>query len=246
MARKNSFYLPPAQWPSRSGDKVLLDGAEAKHMVKVLRTRLGETVRLFDGAGHEGDFILLEATKSKAVLETVEVVSYDQRQSGLWLALGWNKSSRRGFLLEKAVELQAAGIIFWQAEFSQGKLPAETKESWEDKCVQAAKQCGNPWLPELGVVPGGVNGVVDYGKGFDRIILAWENQTGALLSPQDFETGKNLVVIGPEGGFAWHEAQYFMEHGFEAMSLGNSILRWETAAMYCLSLSFYAREAVSL
>lgn len=212
-------------------------------MIKVLRTKPGELVRLFDGAGHEGNFVVLEVGKPGVILEAAKLTTHEARGNGLWLALGWNKSSRRGYLLEKAVELQAAGILFWQAEFSQGRLPAEAKEKWREKSVQAAKQCGEVWLPELGVIHGGVQGVVEYAVNFERTVLAWEKEDGVLLSPRDLENGKTLVVIGPEGGLAVHEAQSFMDGGFAAVSLGKSILRWETAALHCLSLSLYAREA---
>ncbi|WP_348981253.1 RsmE family RNA methyltransferase [Salidesulfovibrio onnuriiensis] len=221
-----------------------LEGAEARHMVKVLRTRPGEIVRLFDGVGREGDFEVLETSKSHAVLKALELKDHGTSDGGVWLALGWNKSSRRSYLLEKAVELQAGGIVFWQAEFSQGKVPGDAKESWLEKAVQAAKQCGSAWLPEFDVVSGGVQGVAEYGKGFDRTIIAWENEQGALLSPAELARGRTLIVIGPEGGFADHEAEAFMHKGFSAVSLGSSVLRWETAAMHCLSLSFYAREAL--
>lgn len=225
---------------------MVLEGAEARHMVKVLRTRPGDIVRLFDGAGREGTFTLLEASKSKAVLETADLIVHEAPATSVWLALGWNKSTRRSYLLEKAVELQAGGLAFWQAEFSQGKLPSDPKETWLEKSIQAAKQCGNVRLPEFEVIPGGASGVVDYGKRFERTILAWENEDGVLLSPQHMAQGRTLIVIGPEGGFAEGEAEVLMRSGFSAVSLGSSTLRWETAAVHCLSLSFYAREALKL
>lgn len=212
-------------------------------MLRVLRTRPGSVVRLFDGAGREGDFLVLETGKSKAVLEASTLREHPAGSGEVWLALGWGKSSRRGYLLEKSVELHAAGIAFWQAEFSQGRLPKAPKESWHDRCVQAAKQCGSLFLPALEMVQGGCEGLAEYGRKFDRMILAWENESDQLLSPDFFGKGKTLVVIGPEGGIAEREASLLIDRGFTAMSLGGSILRWETAALHCLSLSFFARES---
>lgn len=240
--RLNSFHLPPDQWPDQG--PAVLRGAEARHLAKVLRHTPGDTVRLFDGAGREGLFTVAETSKSRVHLDPVEITQHPHRANGLVLALGFNKSSRRGWLLEKSVEFQAGGVAFWQGIRSQGRLPNQPKESWDDKLVQAAKQCGNPWLPQLAVLDGGAEGVTRFAAGFDSPILLWESQqTARLLEPADLMRGRTLVVVGPEGGLDDSEAKAFMKAGFKAMTLGDSVLRWETAALHCLSLGFAARQA---
>jgi 16S rRNA (uracil1498-N3)-methyltransferase len=100
MARLNSFYLPPENWNS----PFMLEGGEAKHLGKVLRTRVGDTVRLFDGCGREGLFTVTGITKSKVQLELNEEKTIPDTRN-ITLAIGWNKSSRRNWILEKSVEL---------------------------------------------------------------------------------------------------------------------------------------------
>jgi 16S rRNA (uracil1498-N3)-methyltransferase len=242
MPRLNSYHLPPDLWPAQETTRLLLSGPEARHLLGVLRAKPGDTVRLFDGAGRWGLFQIASASgKDKAELAPQSLQVEPEPASGLVLALGWNKSSRRDWVLEKAVELDALGILFWAAARSQGEPPPQTKDSWREKCVQAAKQCGSTWLPRLGVVPGGVEGLVRVAADYDGCYMLDEGAAvDALPDPASLAAGRNLVVLGPEGGLERHEAQRLAQAGFKALSLGPRPLRWETAAIYCLGLAHFA------
>lgn len=246
MARLNSFYLSPDSWPDTNGGTVELVGDESRHMLTVLRTEADQTVRLFDGIGHDGLFRVVKAGKKRAQLEVVKLREHDRPSAALTLAVGWGKSKRRNYLFEKAVELHAQGIVFWEGVRSQGRQPDFPKNTWHDKLVQAAKQCGNPFLPEVRTVDGGVAGVIGIASAYDQCYLAWEsNDATELLSPKHLQSGKTLIVIGPEGGMEDDEARYLLEKGFSAVTLGDTILRWETAAAYCLSLGWFARQEIA-
>jgi 16S rRNA (uracil1498-N3)-methyltransferase len=241
MSRLNSFHLPADRWPAPGGE-VLLEGPEAKHMLQVLRTSPGSEVRLFDGQGRDGLFELLPGGKKAARLKALELADHPRPLSGLTLALGWNKSSRRGWLMEKSVELHAGGIAFWRAARSQGE-PPPVKDSWREKLVQSAKQCGNPWLPELDCLHGGIGALEEFGTRFDRRFLLWESpEAPALLRPAMLATGRCLAALGPEGGLDDAEVRRLLDAGYEPVTLGRSVLRWETAALHCLSLAFHGAE----
>ncbi len=238
MARLNSFYLEPENWKS----PFVLEGGEAKHLSKVLRTKPGETVRLFDGCGRDGLFTVAEVSKSRVNLDLVEEnIHADKR--GLTLAIGWNKSSRRNWILEKSVELEAKGLIFFQSEFTQGKVPAEIKDTWDEKLVAAAKQCGNTWLPELSTVSGSVEKLIEAAKDFSNKLFLWEKaDKDAVPDYSELAQESTIAVIGPEGGFSPREAEMLMDNGFKPCSLGESILRWETAALLCLGTAYLERQ----
>lgn len=242
MARLNSFYLAPESWPLDPTGAHVLDGAEARHLLKVLRAGPGERLRLFDGQGREGLFALDRAEGNKAVLRPESVTALPAPENRLVLALGWNKSSRRDWLLEKAVELGAWGLAFWRGTRSQGEPPAAPKDTWQDKLVQAAKQCGNPWLPQLAVIPGGIDGLAAFAQGFEQCYLCWEKaEIRHMPRPGDLGQGRVLVVLGPEGGLDQAEADRLLAAGFKPLSLGNSVLRWETAALLCMGLAHMDR-----
>lgn len=235
-----TFYLEPDAWR----EPWQLSGPEAKHLSRVLRMGPGDMVHLIDGLGREGEFTVRSVAKNKVDLEPQSLRQTPPPAPRVVLAMGWTKGLRRGWLLEKAVELQAAELWFWQAEHSQGRVPAEPKEAWEGKLLAGAKQCGNPRLPLLRTIPGGVGALIEEGRNFDtRFLLHEDRDAGASLAPADVATtGDVLCVLGPEGGFAPTEADTLMKNGFAPVSLGPSVLRWETAALLALGLFWWGGD----
>jgi len=232
------FYLEPERW----AEPWVLDGPEAKHALKAVRLGVGDGLRLFDGTGREGEFRIVKVGKDRAELEVVELREAARPEAQIHLALGWSRQARRSWLLEKAVELGAAGLWFWRAERSQGDPPDEPKEGWIAKMIAGAKQSGNLLLPEAGVIAGGLDGLVEFGRGFDRRRLCSEAAKAPLVRPVDLAAqGRILVVVGPEGGLTDEEAAALKKGGFMAVSLGQGVLRWETAALAALGLAFWAR-----
>ncbi|NJB66784.1 16S rRNA (uracil1498-N3)-methyltransferase [Desulfobaculum xiamenense] len=235
-----TFYLEPDDWR----EPYMLSGPEAHHLSRVLRLKPGETVRLFDGRGRTGTFEILSCSKSNVMLAAQDIADALPPANPITLALGWAKGIRRGWLLEKAVELQAEGLLFWQAKRSQGHVPDDSKETWDAKLIAGAKQCGSAFLPNIGVCPGGVRELVEIGKDYDHRFVLWESpDCPAMLDfPALTRPGRVLCVLGPEGGFAPGEAEELIAGGFTAVSLGNSILRWETAALIALGLFWWGRQ----
>ena len=242
MARTDSFYLAPEAW----AEPFRLQGPEARHAAKVLRIKPGGRVRCFDGQGREGIFVVASVGAGIGLrLESEQMCP--PPETGAWLALGWNKSARRGWLLEKAVELGAAGVLFWEAQRGQGRMPDAPKESWQAQLVAGAKQCGNPWLPRLEMISGGVTGLIGRCRDMEQRFLLWE-----AGGPRDVlcterlraAAGPRVFVLGPEGGIAQDEAAQFRDAGFAVASLGPRPLRWETAALLCLGLSLCAHAPV--
>ncbi|MBU1004113.1 MAG: 16S rRNA (uracil(1498)-N(3))-methyltransferase [Proteobacteria bacterium] len=236
----HTFFLDTGHWL----EPYALTGQEAHHLSRVLRLGPGAQVHLIDGAGREGTFRVDDVAKNRVGLTPLSVVETPAPSPRVVLALGWTKGLRRGWLLEKAVELQAGGLWFWQAEHSQGRVPDAPKETWSGKLMAGAKQCGNPWLPELRTLPGGLKELIEAGKNFERtFVLHEDRRAGAPLSPSEVTAGGDaLCVLGPEGGFAPGEAQALMDAGFSPISLGPSVLRWETAALATLSLFWWGGQ----
>ncbi len=237
MARLNTFYMAPEKW----GPPYILDGSEARHLIKVLRTGPGTPIRVIDGQGRVGKFTVLETTKHHAVLELQEDLHIRPHAGRLTLAMGWNKTSRRSWILEKAVELEARNIVFWQAEYSQGKVPDVPKESWKEQFIAAAKQCGNPWLPQTATLPQGVTGLVNMTFEHDHKVVLYEGEAQKIFTPTEADKS-TLLVIGPEGGFSPAEIDILRDSGFAMAGLGNSILRWETAALLALGMVYLDRQ----
>lgn len=236
----HTFFLPATSWH----EPYQVTGAEARHLVSVLRIRQGETVRLLDGEGREGFFTVQAVEKRQVTLAPVNICTHARPSGGVTLAVGYGRGIRRGWLLEKAVELEAAEIWFWQADRSQGKVPEEGKETWFAQMKAGAKQSSTPWLPGLKTLPGGVTEVAAAAGNFDKSFILWEGDTkGVVLSMNDLAPGKKILfVLGPEGGFTDREIAALADASFAPVSLGNRVLRWETAAILSLGLSWWARQ----
>ena len=237
MSSPNTFFLSSHEWQ----EPYTLKGQDFQHLTKVLRAKPGDRLNLIDGQGRQGAFELEAIYKNKAVLSEIEIWTEAKADKQIYLALGWNKSLRRSWFLEKSVELEAAGVYFWQADRSQGQVPFEPKSSWQEQLIAGAKQCANPWLPELRTFPKGIDELISSCANFDQFLFLWEElgsekkiQLQTLHRPC-----KTLIVIGPEGGFSSKEVKTLLNHNYEPASLGKRILRWETAALISLGMAWF-------
>ena len=234
------FYLAPEKWAK----EVCLEDQEARHLIQVLRLGPGNEVGLLDGRGRKGRFIVRKAGKKNVQLECISEERLPLPEARAIIALAFSKAVRRGFFMEKAVELGAHGIWLWQGDHSQGKLSAAAEEACHGQLVAGAKQCGNPWLPEIRGLANGVDELATLAAGADHRILPWEAQDNVpMLTPAlAGQPGLSVYVIGPEGGFSSRELDMLERSGFVAVSLGARVLRCETAATLCLGLHWWASQ----
>lgn len=237
----HSFFLPPQAWTQNP----LLEGSEAHHLLRVLRLKQGEEVTLLDGQGREAVCRIGKMSRQTVELTILSERRHPKPRSRVILAAGWGKAARRGWILEKAVELEASALWFWQADRSQFPVPDDIRANWEGQLIAGAKQCRNPWLPALRTLPGGV----------DELILASENYAHkqafvesdyahqAFLDDKALGLpGDTVCVVGPEGGFSPREVHALESAGFVTLSMGKRILRWETAAVMALGLHWWKRQ----
>jgi 16S rRNA (uracil1498-N3)-methyltransferase len=229
-----TFFLEPELW----SEPFTLTGAEARHLSKVLRLTPGKQVRLTDGRGRTGIFTVEDITRTKVFLSAAEIRSWPEPLSKVYLALAWNKSFRRSWLLEKAVELGVWKIILWQARHSQGRTKDAGQGNWQGKMIAAAKQGENPWVPELMFLHGGVRDLLEYAQKVESKVVLWEDEKEKSLIDyyRQQQPLEKIIVVGPEGGLAREEVDALKKSGFDSLSLGPRVLRWETAALAPLYL----------
>ena len=227
------FYLPPEHWQP----PFCLKDQEARHITKVLRLAPGAEVRLLDGVGREGLFRIAGVRKECVELALLAEITHPAPTCRAILAVAWSKTVRRGFFLEKAVELEAAEIWCWQARRSQGHMPDDVRKGWLGQLAAGLKQCGNPYLPLVRSFPGGACELAAHAPENPRILLLEPGGSRPMLDLTKLgRKGDTVYVIGPEGGFDPQEAAMLINAGCAPASLGERPLRWETAAIMCLSL----------
>ncbi len=231
-------FLPAAAWRG----PLELVGDEAHHLAGVLRLRPGATVTLFDGQGKTMQCVVRQGLRRGVLtLEGLEPGKDHPRPVGPILAPAWTKGGRRGFTVEKAVELGAQGVWFWRAARSQGTIPPDAPAAWHRQAVAAAKQCQSPWLPELRALSN-LTALVTAAQQIPRRCVLWEEASPEALLHEGDLLAPCLMAIGPEGGLTSAEIASLTSHGWQARSLGQRILRAETAGLCVLALAWYGHQ----
>ncbi|PHI20046.1 16S rRNA (uracil(1498)-N(3))-methyltransferase [Lewinellaceae bacterium SD302] len=211
-----------------------LPESEARHVVQVLRKRVGDRIDLVDGKGGWFSGQITETGKKSCSLD-VSVLRREEKRTNqqVTLAFGPPKTADRlEFLLEKAVEI---GVDVLQPFISHHSERRKLKPERLEKILESAmKQSLQAWLPELAPLRK-FNDLLELAPTTIGL-LAWidEEINTPLLSR--FEKEKDVyILIGPEGGFSEDEARLAIAAGFKAGSLGKNRLRTETAAIVALS-----------
>lgn len=233
-----AFYLEAEKWVA----KPELSGQEARH-AQVLRLKEGDKIKLFDGQGKSATAVIDKIKRQKLELSIFEEEFTPRPESRPIIAMALSKATRRGFFMEKAAELGASEIWLWQADYSQGKLSPQLAENLKGQLIAGMKQSRNPWLPEIKIFSNAKE-VAKNAEVADYRILPWEEIGGSPMLPKDLpgRPGITVYVIGPEGGFSQEELDTFRNADFLFASLGNRVLRCETAASLCLALHWWASQ----
>ena len=245
------FYLAPEYWPSTDAEsaplanasaEILLQGPEAAHC-RVLRLKPGASAYLLDGCGRLGRLSLLALGRKEARFALLGWSFQPRPAAQAVMALALSKAVRRGFFMEKAVELGASAVWLWQGDYSQGRLGENAARAFQGQLIAGAKQCGNPWLPEVRALES-IDEICALAAPADCRLLPWEAQAGVPMLTPDLagRAGRTIYVIGPEGGFSPRELEVLRASAFTPVSLGCRILRCETAATLCLGLHWWASQ----
>ncbi len=133
------------------GQLIELEPAEAHHLLNVRRVRAGEEVELFDGKGQKLRGRLKEAGKKTAKIEVLQRYAKSPAGVEIVVACAMAKGSRWNWLLEKCVELGAGEIwpVIFERSVATGSGSPKQLSKWNSRCIEAAKQCGQPYLPQL-------------------------------------------------------------------------------------------------
>ncbi len=226
-----------------AGDRVTLDGPEAHHLLHVMRATAGTEVTLFDNSGAEFDAVVESTRRSEAILRVIDRREVD-RELPLTLDVGvaLPKGDRQKWLVEKLTELGVTTLVPLITERSVAQPTASAAERLVRAVIEATKQCGrtrlmqiaepklwNDWIAKSSQPPQ-QSAIRNPQSEIVRRIIAHPN--APALSTLDLKTPlPTSIAIGPEGGFTDAEVAAALAAGWQRISLGQSILRVETAAI---------------
>ncbi|MCS7244972.1 MAG: 16S rRNA (uracil(1498)-N(3))-methyltransferase [candidate division WOR-3 bacterium] len=215
-----------------SSDLESIKDDEFYHLVKVLRYGLGQKVLVFDGNGNEYVCEIVEIEKNSAKLRKIEKLENREYDFNIAIAQSIIKKESFEFFLEKIVEVGIKEIFPIITEFSVVK-PRDLKERWQKIIINACKQSGRQIIPKLNNIKT-LRQIIDISENYELKLFGSLNSKRNILEYKK-KVSSTLIIIGPEGGLSVNEEKILKENGFYDFSLGNFILRSETAAIVSTS-----------
>ncbi len=226
---------------------IVLDGAEAHHAVQVIRLRVGERAVVLDGRGGEHVCSVVSVTRREVWLQVEQTIQHHPPACRVRLVQAVTKGKSFEVILQKAVELGAAEILPLLSERvvarPAGNEFLDKQAKWQQVTVEAIKQCGATWLPQV-LVPASVSDAQRQDDSTELVIVAALNAETVHLRTvfesfidQHGQIPETISVwIGPEGDFTPEELQSLLQAGAKPVTLGPNVLRSETAALCALSV----------
>jgi 16S rRNA (uracil1498-N3)-methyltransferase len=255
------FYISPENW---NPDALVLSGSEVHHARDVLRMNPGAKAVLFNGQGREITAEVVNVGRDEVRLRKLHEAEVQPLRARITLAQAIPKGKNMDLIVQKAVEIGAAEIAPIISERTivdlNAQEAAQKQAKWQQVAIEAAKQCGQNWLPQVQTP----RKLKDFFASAETSSVAVRqlpdrsNQSGfrligslqsdaqhlkTILADYSKEHGQRptsvLMLIGPEGDFTPAELSLAKTHGCLPITLGPIILRVETAAIYCLSVLSY-------
>jgi len=213
-----------------SGDHAALLGEHADHLIRVLRVRVGQEFDIVTGeAVRRGQIRSL--TSDRVEFELSEEIAAGAAVE-ITLVLSVFKFDRMEWAIEKCTELGVARIVPLIARRTDSHLAtasAKRAERWRRIARQAAEQSRRSAPPQIDD-PIKLSQAASL-KAALRIVLAESEEQTLLRDVVKAEVAEVLLAVGPEGGWTPDELQSFQQARWISASLGNTILRAETAAI---------------
>lgn len=228
------FYSPNI----KQGDYSLPE-IEAKHCSRVLRKDTGDKINIIDGEGTLYFCTIVDCSKKDCTVEVNSTTeNFGAHHYNLHIAIAPTKNiDRIEWFLEKSTEIGINTISFINCDNSERKIIKE--ERLEKVIVSAMKQSLKAFKPNIIGMERFSNFIKQDFK-TDQLYIAHCNEDIEKIHLKNIATNNQnkeiIILIGPEGDFSPSEIEEAISKGFKPISLGESRLRTETAALYSTSV----------
>lgn len=229
-----------------SGEVVTISGEDLKHIKNVLRLKEGEEVSICDG--EENDYVaVIDSIDSQEVMLSIVDSFKSKGEAPIKLKLyqGLPKGDKMELIVQKCTELGVSEIVPMATKRAVVKLSDEKKiakklERWQKIAEEAAKQSKRGRIPLVDRLVTLKEAVSELGEDELALMLYESESENSLKKALRGYDGKTVsVFVGPEGGFEESEAEMLKAAGAKVVSLGNRILRTETAGLVASAVIMY-------
>ncbi|WP_347049586.1 16S rRNA (uracil(1498)-N(3))-methyltransferase [Flavobacterium olei] len=217
------------------------DKEESRHIIKVLRKKDSDILLVTNGSGLLFETQITLASDNKCTVQVLSVKNAEKPKYRLHLAVAPTKMNDRfEWFLEKATEIGIQEITPIFCDRSERKVI--NRDRFEKIILSAMKQCNETFLPKLNDAISFKEFIKQQNEGLQLIAHCEETDKKSLkevLKPNEDVT----ILIGPEGDFSEKEIALALENNYKPVTLGNTRLRTETAAVVaCHSVVFFNEE----
>ena len=229
------FYNPDID---KTTESFSFDKEESRHIIKVLRKKDSDILHVTNGLGFLFETEITLASDNKCTVQVLSVKKADEPKFRLHLAVAPTKMNDRfEWFLEKATEIGIQEITPVFCDRSERK--AINPERFEKIILSAMKQSNETFLPKLNQAVSFKEFIKQKNEGLNLIAHCEETDKKSLK--EILKPNKNVtMLIGPEGDFSEKEIALALENNFQPVTLGNTRLRTETAAIVaCHSVVFF-------
>ena len=227
------------------GEAAYITGSDVNHIKNVLRMKEDDEIRLSTGNGLLYTAKISEFLPDRIVCKIVDCEGgKSELPAKIILFQGLPKKDKMELIIQKAVELGVSEIVPVMMKRTIVKLEDSKKElkkleRWRTISLTAAKQSGRIIVPEVSEFIT-FNEAVKRAENLEYNLIPYENEKGMDRARELVKEakGKNSIgiFIGPEGGISEEELELAVKMGVEPISLGNRILRTETAGLALISV----------
>ena len=228
---------------------VVIEGSDVNHIKNVLRMKCGEKIRISSTSGRNFYCEIAELSGEIVRADIIEELEEDtELPNKIYLFQGLPKSDKMELIVQKAVELGVHEFIPVAMKNCVVKLDDKKAASkvnrWQEIAKSAAKQSKRSLIPAV-EMPMSYKLAVERAKELDVILVPYENERGMQATREvisAIKPGQSIgIFIGPEGGFDSAEIELVRKDA-HLISLGNRILRTETAGLATLAMLIYQLE----
>ena len=230
-----------------SGDSVTISGTDARHLAYSLRARRGDKITAIDKGGNCAVIELTDFNNDTIKARRIGELRKISSTKKIILADCLPKGTRFDSIIEKATELGVEKIAPLISDFTITRPNAQREKSklerWRRIAKESAEQSGRDTIPEIGEIKmlDDWLGEISAANSETLLLFCWENERETTAREiLSINRDKNIIVlIGPEGGFSEREVQKIKSAGGVSVTLGERILKTDTAAISVLAMINY-------
>ena len=225
------FYAPDMK---KNDNLIIISEPEFHHIIHVFRKKEEDRINLSNGKGLLAKGRIKSIKKNELTVSITQIIIMQKSQPQIAIAFPLLKNKHDNMIIEKLTELGVKDFFPITTERTVRKSSTNTVEKFNKVTIAAMKQCDNAFLPQIHKVQSMPELLENLGESLP--VAALEIGRHATLNKIVANTKRSIcIIIGPEGGFDKMEIEYLQKKQVATFTLGNHILRAETAAIASVS-----------